>query len=399
VLHSDVTLSPLLLTGSGRLAPLGLSPWALLLVGGRIAWVGSPADAPRSDAERVDLGSALVTPGLVDSHTHPVFAGDRADEAAARLEGAPYTGGGILRTVASTREADDATLERLVDVRLRAALAAGTTTVECKSGYGLSLDEELRHLRVLSRVAERLPVRVVRTLLAAHAVPSEASSMSGYAAHVADEIVPAAAAAGLAEFVDVFCDEGFFDVDATERIGLAAAAAGLGLRLHADQLADTGAAALGARLSAASVDHLEQLDAAGVRALADSATVATLLPGPALVLRSRMPPARELIDAGATVALASDANAGTFGHFGAMSLVIGLGATVLRMTVTEALTAATAGAAAALGLYDETGALRAGMAADVVAWDAEHEGAFALSLGSVRPHRVWIGGREIALGP
>ena len=387
----------MLLTGSGRLAPLGLSPWALLVVDGRITWIGSPGDAPRSRAERVDLGSALVTPGLVDSHTHPVFAGDRADEAAARLEGARYSGGGILRTVEATREADDATLERVVEDRLRAALAAGTTTVECKSGYGLSLDEELRHLRVIGRVAERLPLRVIRTLLAAHAVPPEASSMSAYAAHVADDIIQAAAAEGLADFVDVFCDEGFFDLAATERIGLAARAAGLGLRLHADQLADTGAAALGARLGAASVDHLEQLDVAGIRALAGSDTVATLLPAPALLLRSRMPPARELIDAGATVALASDANAGTFGRFGAMPLVIGLGAAVLHMTITEALTATTAGAAAALRLSEETGTLREGMAADVVAWDAEHEGAFALSLGSVRPHRMWIGGREVAL--
>jgi imidazolonepropionase len=389
----------MLLTGSGRLAPLGLSPWELLIVGGRIAWVGSPAEAPRSDAERVDLGSALVTPGLVDSHTHPVFAGDRADEAAARLQGAPYTGGGILRTVATTRVADDATLERLVDARLRAVLAAGTTTVECKSGYGLSLEEELRQLRVIGRVAEGLPLRVVSTLLAAHAVPPEASSMSDYAAHVAEEIIPAVASEGLAQFVDAFCDEGFFDLAATERIARAAGAAGLRLRLHADQLADTGAAALGARLNAASVDHLEQIGDAGVRALAGSATVATLLPAPALVLRSRMAPARELIDAGATVALASDANAGTFGQFGAMPLVIGLGATLLRMTVSEALTAATAGAAQALGLRDETGALREGLAADLVAWDAEHEGAFALNLGSVRPHRVWIGGREIGSAP
>ena len=388
---------PALLTGSGRLAPLGVSPWAVLVVDGRIAWVGSPGDAPAGPGERVDLGSALVTPGLVDSHTHPVFAGDRADEAAARLEGAPYSGGGILRTVAATRATDDATLERLVEARLRAALAAGTTTVECKSGYGLSLEEELRHLRIIGRVAERLPVRVVRSLLAAHAVPPEASSMSEYAAHVADDIVPAAAKQGLAEFVDVFCDEGFFDLAATERIGHAAGEARLGVRLHADQLANTGAAILGVRLKATSVDHLEHLDAAGVQALAASATVATVLPAPALVMRGGVPPARELVDAGATLALASDANAGTFGRFGAMPLVVGLGATLLGLSVSEALAAATAGSAAALGLSSETGAIREGMAADLVAWDAEHEGAFALTLGSLRPHRMWIGGREVSL--
>ena len=384
----------MLLTGSGRLAPVGLSPWALLVRDGRIAWIGSPSDAP--DGERIDLGAALVTPGLVDSHTHPVYAGDRSDEAAARLAGAPYTDGGILRTVRATRQADDATLERLVEMRLRAALAAGTTTVECKSGYGLSLDEELRHLRIIGRVADGLPIRVVRTFLGAHAVPPEAASTAAYADEVAEVMIPAVADERLAEFVDVFVDRGFFELEAAERIGRAAAAAGLALRLHADQLQRTGAAQLGARLGAASVDHLEQLDAGGVGALAASDTVATLLPAPAVVLRDHLPPARALIDAGATVALASDANAGTFGDFGAMPLVVGLGATLLGMTVTEALTAATSGGAAALG-RDYVGALRPGAAADLVAWDAEHEGAFALRLGSVRPSRIWISGKEIDL--
>ena len=160
----------MLLTGSGRLAPAGLAPWAMLVRDGRVAWIGAPADAP-DEEERIDLGSALVTPGFVDSHTHPVFAGDRSDEVAARLEGAPYTEGGILRTVRATRAADDETLEALVEARLRDAMRAGTTTIECKSGYGLSLDEELRHLRIIGRVADRLPIRVVRTFLGAHAVP------------------------------------------------------------------------------------------------------------------------------------------------------------------------------------------------------------------------------------
>jgi imidazolonepropionase len=384
----------MLLTGTGRLAPSGLSPWAIIVRDGRIAWIGSPTDAP--EAERVDLGSTLVTPGLVDSHTHPVFAGDRSAEAAARLEGAPYTDGGILQTVAATRAADDTTLERLVETRLRVALASGTTTIECKSGYGLSLEEELRHLRIIGRVADRLPLRVIPTFLGAHAVPPESGAMADYAEHVADAMIPAVARERLADFVDVFADTGYFDLAATERIGRATATGGLGLRLHAEQLARTGAAELGVRLGAASVDHLEQLDAAGISALANSATVATLLPAPAIVLRDRLPPARALLDAGTTVALASDANAGTFGNFGAMPLVIGLGATLLGLTVAEALTAATSGAAAALRRRD-VGSLRPGMAADLVAWDAEHEGAFALRLGSVRPSRIWIAGSEIAL--
>ena len=384
----------MLLTGSGRLAPGGRSPWAIRVEGDRIAWIGDPADA--TDADRVDLGSALVTPGLVDSHTHPIFAGDRADEAAARLEGTPYTDGGILRTMEATRAASDDELASLLEVRLRAALAAGTTTVECKSGYGLSLEEELRHLRILRRVADAFPMRVFATFLGAHAVPPGPRSAEEYAAHVADDMIPAVAAESLASFVDVFADAGFFHLQAAERVGRAAKDAGLGLRLHAEQLARTGAAELGVSLGAASVDHLEQLDADGVAVLAGSSTVATLLPAPAIVLRDRLPPARALIDAGATVALGSDANAGTYGGFGTMPLVVGLGATLLGMTVTEALTAATAGGGAALGI-PSLGRLEPGAPADLVAWDAEHEGAFALRLGAVRPHRAWIDGLEVTL--
>jgi imidazolonepropionase len=385
----------MLLTGSGRLAPAGLSPWALLVRDGRIAWVGAPAHAAADD-EVVELGSALVTPGLVDSHTHPIFAGDRSDEAAARLEGAPYTEGGILRTVRATRATDDATLEALVQSRLLAALRAGTTTVECKSGYGLSMEEELRHLRLLRRAASRVPVRVVATFLGAHAVPPEAPSMAEYVDHVASDMIPAVAAEGLADFVDVFADAGFFDLAAVERIGAAAAAARLGLRLHAEQLARTGATELAVRVGAASVDHLEQLDAAGVAALAASTTVATLLPAPALVMRGGLPPARTLLNAGANVALASDANAGTYSGFGTMPLVVGLGATLLGMSAREALTAATTGSAQALRRPD-LGRMEVGAAADLVAWDAEHEGAFALRLGAMRPVRAWVGGEEIAL--
>lgn len=390
--------APLLLTGSGRLLLpepyVGPLPWAIALQDGRITFVGARSDAERGDA--VDMRSALVTPGLVDAHTHPAFVGDRSDEAAARLEGAAYDGGGILRTVAATRAATDDDLRNAILGRLRASLAGGTTTIECKSGYGLSTAEELRALRLIGEAAAQIPIRVVRTFLGAHAVPPDAGSTDEYAATVAEEMLPAVAAAGLAEFCDVFCDRGFFSLGATERILRAAAVLGLGIRMHADQLTRSGGAELAVRLGATSADHLEQLDAAGAAALAASGTVATLLPGPAVVLRGGLPPARALIDAGATVALASDANAGTFGAWGAMPLVIGMGATLLDMTVGEALTAATAGGGAALGLSGRRGAIRVGADADLVAWDAEHEGAFALHLGGLRPVRTWIGGQEVA---
>lgn len=384
-----------LITGSGRLLTPdpydGPLPWAIAVREGRVTWVGPRADAPRGD-ESLDLSTALVTPGLVDAHTHPVFAGDRSDEAAARLAGQPYSGGGILRTVEATRAASDDELEALVEGRLRAQLMAGTTTVEAKSGYGLSTAEELRHLRIIGRVAARVPVHVVRTFLGAHARPADRPD---YVDEVVDGMLPAVTSEGLAEFCDVFCDAGFFSVEEAERILREALTAGLGIRLHADQLQRIGATALAVRLGATSADHLEQLDEEGVALLAASPTVATLLPGPALVMRDRLPPARSLLDAGASVALASDANAGTFGAWGAMPLVIALGATLLGMTAQEALRAATLGGAAALGLVGERGQLAPGAHADLVAWDAEHEGAFALNLGSVRPVHVSVGSKVV----
>jgi imidazolonepropionase len=394
-----VTDEAMLLTGTGRLlmaqphaaeAPSTLSPWALLVRTGRIEWVGSPDDAPASERWE-DLGTALVSPGLVDAHTHPVFAGDRSDEAAARLAGQPYAAGGILRTVAATRAASDDVLGALVEGRFQAALDAGTTTIEAKSGYGLQLADELRSLRIIRAAADQVGIRVVRTFLGAHAVPEEATSADDYVTEIVEHMLPAVA--GAADFADVFCDEGFFTVSQAERVLAAAAAHGMGTRLHAEQLARTGATELGIRIGAASVDHLEQLDPAGVAALAGSGTVATLLPGPALLLGDARPPARALLDAGVTTALATDANAGTWAN-PSMPLVIGLGAADLGMTVDEAIAAATAGGAAAIGLATETGVIREGLAADIVAWDAEHEGAFALRMGDVRPVRIWIGGEE-----
>ena len=391
-----------LLTGTGRLLmaqphaaepPSTLTPWAVLIRGPRIGWVGSPDQAPSADRWE-DLGAALVTPGLVDAHTHPVFAGDRSDEAAARLAGQPYEAGGILRTVGTTRDATDADLQAAVEARFRAALAGGTTTLEAKSGYGLTTADELRALRVMSAAGATVGIRVVRTFLGAHAVPPESASTDAYLDAVIGDMLPAVS--GEADFCDVFCDRGFFSLAQAEAILVAARGRAMGVKVHADQLARTGAAELGVRLGATSVDHLEQLDAAGVAIVAASNTVATLLPGPAVVMRGGLPPARDLLDAGATVALATDANAGTYAN-PSMPLAIGLGATLLEMTVEEAVAAATAGGAAAIGLAHEIGIIREGMAADLVAWDAEHEGAFALRLGAVRPHRIWVGGDERAL--
>ncbi len=380
---------PLLLIGTGRLLTgrAVISQWAMQLRDGVIAWVGSSADAPQGD-NVTDLGSALVTPGLVDAHTHPVYAGDRSDEAAARLAGATYDGGGILRTVHVTRDASDDELLMLIEGRLRTALGDGTTTIECKSGYGLTTADELRALRLIGAAAQRVEMRVVRTFLGAHAVPP-GFTPDAYVNLIVEEMLPAVASE--ADFCDVFCDRGFFSVTQAERILRAAASHGLGLRMHAEQLARTGAVEMAVGLGVTSVDHLEQLDPAGVESLAGSSTVATLLPGPALVMCDRLPPARTLLDAGVRVALASDANAGTFGSC-SMPLIIGLGATLLGMSVDEAVTAATLGGAASLGLGDVCGELRPGLAADLVAWDAEHEGAFALHLGGVKPRQVWVGG-------
>jgi imidazolonepropionase len=389
----------LLLTGHGRilLPEPGPSPWAVLVEDGVVRWIGPLTDAPAvADEERVDLGAALVTPGLVDAHTHPVFAGDRADEVAARLAGAEYSGGGIRRTVRATRAATDDELLELIVGRLRTALAHGTTTIECKSGYGLDTEHELRSLRLIRLAAERVGIRAVRTFLGAHAVP-EGTDRERYVELLIDEMLPAVAHE--ANFCDVFCDRGFFTLDDASRILAAARDRGLGLRMHADQLVSTGAAQLAVQLGATSADHLEQLSDEGVAALAGSSTVATLLPGPALVMRDRLPPARALLDAGATVALGTDANAGTFGSW-SMPLIVGLAATLLGMTAAEAVAAATVGAAASLGVGGRAGAIGVGAQADLVAWRALHEGAFALNLGSVEPLQVWVGGvARLPLGP
>ncbi|MEX1294995.1 MAG: imidazolonepropionase [Candidatus Limnocylindrales bacterium] len=360
--------------------------WVLVLQDGRVLEVRAGRLQPGDPDEVEDVGTALVTPGLVDSHTHLIFAGDRSDEAAARTRGERYTGGGILRTVAATVAAGDDELVRDTRLRLLAARAQGTTTIEVKSGYGLEPAQEHRLLRLIGRAAEGLAVRVRRTHLGAHAIPAGSDPETQHEAIIGT--LPELAAE--ADHIDVFCEPRIFDLRWTRAIAEAGAANGLPLKLHADQLERSGGAVLGVELGALSVDHLEHITAADAAVLAGSSTAATILPGPALMLRAGTPPVRALIDAGATVAVASDANAGTFGE-SSMPLAIGL-ATMLGFTIDEALWAATAGGAGALGLDGEIGRVLPGAAADLVAWDAEHEGAFAHRLGGVRPAWTWFGG-------
>ncbi len=382
--------------GKGRLLPMAGAttgatgaidgPWVLIVEDDHVLEVRAGRLQPGDPDAFEDVGTALVTPGLVDPHTHLIYAGDRSDEAAARTRGERYTGGGILRTVAATVAASDEDLVRETRLRLISASARGTTTIEVKSGYGLAPDEEHRLLRLISDAADGLSLRVRRTYLGAHAIPAGSSAASQQEAIL--ETLPELATA--ADYIDVFCEPDIFELESTRAIAEAGRINGLPLKLHADQLQRSGAALLGAELGALSVDHLEQISEADARVLAGTSTVATILPGPALMLGAGLPPARALLDAGATVAIGSDANAGTFGE-PSMPLAIGL-AVVLGCTVDEALWAATAGGAGALGLDGTVGRLTPGSFADIVAWDAEHEGAFVHRLGGVRPSWTWFGG-------
>jgi imidazolonepropionase len=342
--------------------PLGIVRDAAIVAGddGRVAWVG-PSDEvdDHTDARPVDAGGRAVIPGFVDSHTHLVFAGDRAGEFAARMAGQPYAAGGIRTTMAATRAASDADLAANARRLAAEALRSGTTTLEVKSGYGLSVGDEARSLVAAGSVTGET------TFLGAHVVPPGASA-DDYVDLVCGEML--AACAPHARWIDVFCDRGAFDVDQARRILEAGAAAGLGTRIHANQLQHGGAVRLGVELGAASCDHCTHLDDADVEALAGSDTVATLLPTAELCTRSPFPSARRLLDAGATVALASDCNPGS-SYTTSMPLAVSLGVISMGMSCDEAVWAATAGGAKALR-RDDVGVLRAGSRADFVVLDA-----------------------------
>jgi len=383
-----------LFTGTDQRLITGAS---LIVDRGRIAWFGAqggePRDLMRSVDEQHDCGGALVTAGLIDAHTHPLYAGNRMAEVAMRTAGASYSeiaeaGGGIVATVKATRAAAPRALESATAARLKRWFAGGATTVETKTGYFLNRAGELYSVEALRRLSKRrdLPSLEI-TFLGAHALPPDRKlSLDAYARQVASW--SAAAARAGARFCDVFCDQGYFTVEQTSIIETAARRAKLVPRIHADELARTGGSQLAAKLGAASADHLLCANEDDARALARAGVVATLAPVTALSM-GRLPPVKQLQDAGAVIALGTDHNPGTSG-LTSMSAVIALAISVLKMSVEEALLAATVGGARSLRLTDR-GRVERGLRADLVEWDADHEGALAWAFG-LAPRQVWKGG-------
>ncbi len=368
--------------------------------GGSVEHGGDTLPAPRSRLPAVvRCEGRLVTPGLVDAHTHAVFGRPRLDDHARRARGEDYksiaaAGGGILSTVADFRSRGEEELLALTRERLLRITALGTTTIEVKSGYGLALEHELKALRVVRRLAEELPLTLVPTFLGAHEVPVEyRSRRDAYVRLVIEEMLPAVAAQDLARFCDIFCEPGVFGLDESEAILSAAQRLGLRAKLHADELDPAGGAELAARLGAASADHLGAIAPSGVEALAASDTVAVLLPGTLIFLgKARQAPARALVEAGAIVGLATDFNPGS-SPTGNFPLILALAVSQARLQPEEAFLAATVNSAHALGLGAERGRLVAGGPADVVVWDCRDVRELCYWYGMPLAWRVYAGGR------
>jgi imidazolonepropionase len=369
-------VNDLLLTGIGELTTnIGdpIPAAAVKVTDGSVVFAGPERDAPeQGGAEHIDCQGRAVIPGMVDAHTHLVFGGDRADEFAVKMGGAGYqeiaaSGGGILSTVAATRAASEDELFSAAAGRARRMIASGTTTLEIKSGYGLDMSAELAMLRVAKRIGEELPVTVKATFLGAHALPREYErDRSGYVDLVIEEMLPAAAP--LADYCDVFVEEGAFSVDEARLIFEAAKKHGLAARVHADQMTRSGGASLAAEIGAASADHLDHATEADADSLARAGVVAVLVPGASYTLRSPQAPGPMLLDHGVTIALATDCNPGT-SYFESMGLVISLAVVQMGLTTEQAIFAATRGGALSLGL-DDHGIIDLGSAADIVVLDA-----------------------------
>ncbi len=373
---------------------------ALLVEDHQIVWLGARADCPAGDeVERHDFDGRLVTPGLIDCHTHLVYAGDRAAEFELRLEGTSYAdiaaaGGGILSTVRATRAASDEQLLASAQQRVRALLAEGVTTLEIKSGYGLDVDSELKMLRVARRLGQDFGVRVITTFLGAHALPPEYEGRADdYIDLVCKQMLPRAQAEGLVDAVDVFIESIAFTREQGERVLVAAQALDLPIKAHAEQLSDLGGAVMAAGRGALSVDHLEYLDAGDCAALAAGGSVAVLLPGAFYVLgETRLPPVGALREHGVPMALATDANPGS-SPIHSLQLIMNMGCTLFGLTPVEALRGVTINAARALGLAGEIGSLAVGKRADLVVWDVDAPAMLSYRVG-VNPRVAVMQGGE-----
>ncbi len=379
---------------------------ALVVADGVIRWIGEGYSLPSAfdGLPRFDGGGALVTPGLVDCHTHLVYGGQRANEFAMRLAGASYeevakAGGGIVSSVRATREADEDALYAQSAARLGQLLADGVCALEIKSGYGLSLEHERKQLRVARRLGRDHGVTVRTTFLGAHALPPEYAGRSGdYIDLVCREMMPALAAEGLVDAVDVFCERIAFSLEETQRVFEAAHALGLPVKLHAEQLSDMGGAALAARYGALSCDHIEHLSDEGIAAMREAGTVAVLLPGAYYTLRdTHLPPIEALRAAGVPMAVSTDHNPGTSPAL-SLLLMANMACTLFRLTVPEALAGITRHAARALGLQDTHGALGVGRPADFVLWSLRDAAELAYWFGQQPPRTIVRQGR-IASGP
>lgn len=368
--------------------------------GGHIVYAGAAADfAVDTDAiERIDCEGRWITPGLVDCHTHLVYGGNRAHEFELRLKGASYeeiarAGGGIVSTVAATRKASEAELIAQALPRLDALIGEGATTVEVKSGYGLDTETEMRQLTAARSLGRQRKVTIRTSFLGAHALPVEANGDKGrYIDLVCKEMLPAVAVAGLADAVDAFMEGIAFSAEQTARVFEAARALGLPVKLHADQLSNLGGAALAAKFSALSADHLEHTDEAGAAAMARAGTVAVLLPGAFYFIReTQKPPVEAFRRHGVHMALATDCNPGS-SPLTSLLLAMNMGATLFRMTVAECLTGVTREGARALGVLDKTGTLDAGKWCDLAIWDIERPAELVYRIGFNPLHRrVWRG--------
>jgi len=371
---------------------------------GQIVAVGRTDTVARAvpDAVEVDCGGRLLTPGLVDSHTHAIFGRPRFEEQELRAAGVGYMeiarrGGGIHSSVRDLRSRSDDELLALALPRLARIASYGTTTVEVKSGYGLTVEDELRTLALIERLRELTPLRIVPTWMGAHEIPMEYRTAEvardDYVRLLTEEMLPLVVKQGIASFADVFCEPGVFTIGESRHLLEAARAAGLGLKLHADELEPSGGAELAAELGAASADHLAAISPEGVRRLAASDTVATLLPGTMFFLgRGRQAPARDLLDAGAAVALATDFNPGSSPTVN-FPLILTIGVSQMRLTVSEAVLAATVNGAAALGLAGRTGQLAPGYSADLALFDAENVRELPYWYGDRLCRATWVRGQ------